>query len=70
MPQVTLTVPHEKLPILNEVLRSLGIEDKRNKDITTSYSYREASDSVKDSANALFKKYFGWEYFSNELEFE
>lgn len=68
MPQITLSVPNEKLPILNNVLQALGIEERK-----TGHSkehLQNAFHGIGDSANSLFKKYFGWEYFSNELEFE
>lgn len=70
MAQVTLSVPNEKLPVLNDFLNAMGIENKNLQSKAYQYSYKKVSDSVKDSANHLFKKYFSWEYFSNELEFE
>ncbi|HSU49355.1 MAG TPA: hypothetical protein VLJ41_02145 [Segetibacter sp.] len=70
MPQVTLSVPHEKLPVLTDFLNSVGIENKKLQPKAYKYSYKKVSGSVKNSANYLFKKYFNWEYFSNELEFE
>lgn len=70
MAQVTLSVPNEKLPVLNDFLNALGIENKNLQSKAYKYSYKKVSDSVKGSANHLFKTYFSWEYFSNELEFE
>lgn len=70
MPQVTLSVPQEKLPVLTDFLNALGIENKKILSKPSKYSYKRVSGSVKDSASYLFKKYFSWEYFSNELEFE
>lgn len=70
MPQVTLSVPSEKLPVLADFLNALGIENKNLRSKVYKYSYKKVSGSVKDSANYLFKKYFNWEYYSNELEFE
>ncbi|MCW3115346.1 MAG: hypothetical protein JWR18_3742 [Segetibacter sp.] len=70
MPQVTLSVPQEKLPVLTDFLNALGIENKKLQSKAYKYSYKKVSGSVKDSANYLFKKYFNWEYYSNELEFE
>jgi hypothetical protein len=69
MPQVTLSVPNEKLPILKEMLCALGIENKRVQSLPKS-TYKKVSGSVKNSASYLFKKYFSWEYYRNELEFE
>lgn len=70
MPQVTLSVPQEKLPVLADFLNVLGIENRRLQSKAYNYSYKKASGAVKDKANHLFKKYFSWEYYSNELEFE
>ena len=70
MAQVTLSVPKEKLPVLKDFLNALGIENKNLQSKANKYSYRKVSGAVKNSANNLFKKYFSWEYFSNELEFE
>ena len=71
MPQVTLSVPQKKLPLLKEVLNALGIDDRKINRTSTRPSYTsKVSRNIKDSASALYNKYFGWEYFSNELEFE
>jgi hypothetical protein len=70
MAQVTLSVPDEKLSVLNDFLNALGIENKNLQSKVYKYSYRKVSGSVKNSANHLFQKYFNWEYYSNELEFE
>ena len=70
MPQLTLSVPNEKLPVLTDFLKALGIENKNLQHKVARYSYKKVSGSMKNSANFLFKKYFSWEYFSNELEFE
>lgn len=70
MPQVTLSVPEEKIPVLTDFLNAVGIENKNLQSKASRYSYKKVSLSVKDSANQLFKKYFNWEYYSNELEFE
>ena len=70
MAQVTISVPNEKLPVLNDFLNAVGIESKNLQTKAYKYSYKKVSNSVKDSASYLFKKYFSWEYFSNELEFE
>lgn len=70
MPQVTLSVPHEKLPLLKDVLNALGIENKKVNTTITRNPYKKVSTSSGNSSNSLFKKYFSWEYYSNELEFE
>ena len=71
MPQVTLSVPQEKIHILKDVLNALGIDNKRLNRTSSKFSYTSnVSRNLKESANAIYNKYFGWEYFSNELEFE
>jgi hypothetical protein len=69
MPQVTLSVPQEKLPILKDFLSVLGIDNKsiRNKFGKTTNKINSTNTS---SLNSFFKSYLGWEYFCNELEFE
>lgn len=70
MPQVTLKVPHQKLPILRDVLNALGIENQNLTEVTTSSNINSVQNQLKDSMNNIFRKYFSWEYYSNELEFE
>ncbi|MDQ6813084.1 MAG: hypothetical protein M3040_05055 [Bacteroidota bacterium] len=70
MPQVTLSVPQEKLPVLTDFLNALGIENKKLQPKIPRYSYKKVSGSVRNTASNLYRKYFSWEYFSNELEFE
>ena len=64
MPQITLSVPQEKLPILQEFLQALGIERHnlssffgKQKEVTTKITVEN-------------KEPFSWEYYCNELEFE
>ncbi len=67
MPQITLSIPPEKLPVLTDFLSILGIDDN-NIQYAANFDY-----SVKREPNALaafFKTYFNWEYYCNELEFE
>ena len=65
MPQVTLSVPQEKLSLFNELLDALGIEEKTPDEQSISLRTK-----ITGSANAFFRKYFSWEYYKNELEFE
>jgi hypothetical protein len=68
MQHVTLSVPHDKLPILNNVFNDLGIENKqRNNSQLPQEGIRKEDEN---NLHAIFKTYFGWEYFRNELEFE
>ncbi len=67
MQQATLSVKNEKMPLLKDVLQSIKIEDNYT---SSSSSYKNISDSMRDSANSLIKKYLSWEYYINELEFE
>ena len=69
MPQVTLSVPQEKLPMLNDVLNMLGIDSKK---IEKGFEKSISSDNRREPnrLNTFFRTHFGWEYFRNELEFE
>lgn len=68
MPQVTLSVPHEKLPILNDFINALGIENINFPDMYNKSNTE--TDRESNAVNSFLKTYFGWEYFCNELEFE
>ena len=70
MPQVTLSVPQQKLPLLKDVLDAIGIENKNLDQKVSRPSYRTRVNNIRKSAHSIYQKYFGWEYFSNELEFE
>ena len=70
MPQVTLSVPQQKLPLLKDVLDAIGIENKNIAKKVSKTSYVTRVNNLRASANSVYQKYFGWEYFSNELEFE
>jgi hypothetical protein len=68
MPQLTLSVPPEKLPVLTDFLNILGIDDKNIQPASPN-----ADTLLRKEPNALnsfFKTYFNWEYYCNELEFE
>jgi hypothetical protein len=69
MPQVTLSVPQEKLPILNDFINALGIEETTLPSMFDESTIKEANTET-ESISAFLKTYFGWEYFCNELEFE
>lgn len=68
MPQVTLSVPQEKLPILNDFLQALGIEEKN----FPMYNKSSNNDTERETSavSSFLQTYFGWEYYCNELEFE
>lgn len=65
MPQITLSVPSEKLPMLQEFLQALGIEGNDHKGIFR--NSRKNTNSVQTSTS---DQPFSWEYYCNELEFE
>ena len=69
MPQVTLSVPQEKLPILNHFINALGIEETTLPSMFDKSAITEANNET-ESISAFLKTYLGWEYFCNELEFE
>ncbi|WP_207494352.1 hypothetical protein [Aridibaculum aurantiacum] len=64
MPQITLSVPKEKLPLLQEFLQALGIEGQHIQSM-----FRKSRKNEK-SASAASQQPFSWEYYCNELEFE
>jgi hypothetical protein len=70
MPQVTLSVPQQKLPLLKDVLDAIGIENRNLEEKVAKTSYKARVNNLRQSAKSIYQKYFGWEYFSNELEFE
>jgi hypothetical protein len=72
MPQVTLSVPEKKLPLFKNLLSALGITtSKSGKNFLRKMEYKSnSSASHANSSNSFFSKHPGWEYFSNELEFE
>jgi hypothetical protein len=70
MPQVILSVPQQKLPLLKDVLTAIGIENNKIQQGNSKTSYSSRVNNIRQSANSIYQKYFSWEYFSNELEFE
>ena len=68
MPLVTLSIPNEKLSLFADLLNSLGIIQSAN--IDNSKSEMAKGSNLFDYSNASFKKYFDWEHYQNELEFE
>lgn len=71
MPQFTLSVPAEKLPLFNNIFQTLGLKDKNYQGRLSKSVYQtNISGSVTNTSNSFFRKNFDWEYFRNELEFE
>ena len=70
MPQVTLSVPSEKMPLLKDFLYAMGIENKSVKNLVSQGYRTNERSSEKIASKSMFQKYFGWEYFLNELEYE
>lgn len=66
MPQITLSVPQDKVSIFKDVLVSIGIKNFKIGEIISSKKLV----GLKDSANAVFNKYFSWDNNRSELEFE
>lgn len=64
MPQVTLSIPQEKLSLFRELLDVLGIEENGNEGYCSSFN------NITDTANAFLKRNLSWENNRNELEFE
>lgn len=65
MPQITLSVPNEKLPMLQEFLQALGIEGQQ---ISSLFNGRDKKNNRKNTTTT--GQPFSWEYYRNELEFE
>jgi hypothetical protein len=71
MSEVTLSNTQEKLPLFNEMLDTLSVKDLQLSSLLPLSGYAtNVSQAVTDTAGSIYKKYFDWEYFSNELEFE
>ena len=71
MPQVTLSVSDEKLPMLKDMLKNMGIEafDER-KAISSLSIVSDVAETISHAANVEADKYFSWDCYSSELEFE
>lgn len=66
MARVSIDVPTEKMQSFLQAIVSLGIDTRS---IFTK-RYRKAVEQKKKLSHSLKNMFFGWEYFSNELEFE
>ena len=71
MPQVTLSVSDKKLPMLKDMLKNMGIEafDER-KAISKHSLVSDVAETFSHNANVETDKYFSWDCYSSELEFE
>jgi hypothetical protein len=67
MPQITLSVPNEKMPMVQEFLQALGIEGQS---ISNIFQKPRKSKSTASSRTISFQQTLSWEYYCNELEFE
>jgi len=66
MPQITLSIPNEKMPIVQEFLQALGIEGQHISNI-----FRKSRSSKKAApTRPQYEQSISWEYYCNELEFE
>lgn len=66
MPQVTLSVPREKLPLLQDFLQSLGIAEKN---VPYIFKKNMGRNTTRQTSSEVYQR-FTWENYSNELEFE
>jgi hypothetical protein len=69
MPQVTLSVPSRKMPMLRNILKAIGMEDKILPSSKQHFNTANAKPRT-DERQSLFSSYANWEFFRNELEFE
>ena len=71
MPQVTLSVPQEKMPVLNNLLKELGIKISSAKALISRDFYKvEMPLSTEKPTPTLIERYFSWDNNRSELEFE
>lgn len=71
MLQVTLNVPQEKIPVLNDVLKELGIKISSARSLIKRDFYKnDIQGSISSSTTSLIQKYFSWDNNRSELEFE
>jgi hypothetical protein len=66
MARVSIDVPTEKMQSFLQAIVSLGIDTRS----VLTKRYRKAVEQKKKLSHSLKHMLFGWEYFSNELEFE
>ena len=66
MPQIILNVPQKKVSILKDLLVSMGINSFKIGEMISSKKLL----GFKHTANDVFNKYFSWDNYSSELEFE
>jgi hypothetical protein len=66
MAKVSIDVPTEKMQSFLQAIVSLGIDTRS----VLTKRYRKAVEQKQKLSHSLKNMLFGWEYFSNELEFE
>lgn len=65
MQQVTLNIAPEKMPLLSQFLKAIGIETSESKFFASNEKNRNSKLN-----KAAFHPYYDWEFFRNELEYE
>lgn len=65
MAKVQIEVPKDKMQSFLQAIVNLGLDTSS----VLTKRYRKTVDQQRKISDTL-KKFFGWEYFSNELEFE
>ena len=65
MAKVKVDIPTDKMQSFIQAIVNLGLDTSA----VLTKRYRKTMTQQKKISNSL-KKFFGWEYFSNELEFE
>ncbi|NCI46112.1 hypothetical protein [Sediminibacterium soli] len=66
MAKVSIDVPTEKMQSFLQAIVNLGIDTRS----VLTKRYRKAVDQKRHLSQSLKNMLFGWEYFSNELEYE
>lgn len=71
MPQLTLSVPREKLPVLQKFLQEIGIRyDDDNEIFNEQGDHARHEKQGKPFPETSRQLFYDWDYYSCELEFE
>jgi hypothetical protein len=66
MAKISVEVPNEKMPSFLQAIINLGLDTRS----VLTKRYRKTIEQKKRLSDSLKGMLFGWEYYSNELEYE
>ena len=69
MPLITLDIPQHKMPIVKEFIQVIGLREQNQSNLSQAY-YTQSPNSRQSLPNSNYSSAKGWEFFSNELEYE